>query len=279
MPFVSFVVKMVFILFLAYAAIVGLIYVGQGSLVYYPQIGRAITVTPASYGLPYEDVSVRTEDGESLHAWWLPAADARGAVLLFHGNAGNISHRIDYAVMFRRLGYSTLLVDYRGYGRSTGSPSEEGTYRDAAASWRWLTDTRGFGARDIVIFGESLGGAVGCWLAAKHTPRALVITSTFTSAVDLGAEVYPFLPVRLITRFKYDTLECLSSVRAPVLVVHSRSDDIVPFSHGEKLFAAAREPKEFLEIRGGHNDGFVFMRPEWGDAIGAFLAKSVSGEW
>ena len=265
--------KMALVLLLGYAAILGFVYVAQGSLVYYPQMGREIATTPAAVGLTYEDVTIATDDGEKLNAWWLPAANARGAVLLFHGNAGNISHRIDYARMFGALGYGTLLVDYRGYGKSTGTPTEEGTYRDALASWRWLTGTRGLRERDIVIFGESLGGAVATWLAERHAPRALVIASTFTSVPNLGAEIYRFLPVRLLSRIKYDTLKSLPNVRAPVLVIHSRGDDIIPFSHGEKLYAAAREPKEFLELRGGHNDGFVFMSPEWKRALGAFLER------
>ena len=266
--------KVALALFIGYAAILGFIYVAQGSLIYYPQMGREIATTPSAHGLPYEDISIATEDGEKLHAWWLPAANAHGAVLLFHGNAGNISHRIDYARMFGALCYSTLLVEYRGYGKSTGSPSEEGTYRDASASWRWLTSARGFGGRDIVVFGESLGGAVATWLAEHHQPRALVIASTFTSVPNLGAELYRLIPVRLLSRFKYDTVARLPNVRAPVLVIHSRGDDIIPFSHGERLFAAAREPKEFLELRGGHNDGFVHMTPEWTKALGAFLERT-----
>ena len=265
--------KVALIVILSYAALVGCVYLAQGSLLYFPNIAREHAATPAMYGLPYEDVPVATEDGETLHAWWVPAENARGAVLLFHGNAGNISHRIEYARMFRTLGYGTLLVDYRGYGKSTGSPSEEGTYRDALASWRWLTGTRGLSGADIVVFGESLGGAVACWLAAREKVRALVLASTFTSVPDLGAEVYRFLPVRLISRFKYNTQACLSDVNVPVLVVHSPRDDIVPYAHGKKLFAAAREPKEFLEIAGGHNDGFVFMRPAWVSALGEWLAR------
>ena len=267
------IVKAALVIVLAYAALAGCVFITQGSLLYYPQMGREMAATPAAQGLPYEDVSIRTEDGETLNAWWLPAARARGAVVLFHGNAGNISHRIDYARMFANLGYSTLLVDYRGYGKSTGTPTEEGTYRDALASWHWLGETRGLAARDIVIFGESLGGAVACWLAARHTPRALIVASSFTSVPDLGAELYPFLPVRLMSRFKYDTRACLKAVRAPVLIAHSREDDIIPYAHGERLYAAANEPKQFLVLRGGHNDGFIFTRAEWVAALGAFLER------
>ncbi len=256
---------------IVYAAIVALIWFFQDRLIYLPQMGREVVSTPIAFGAPYDDFTLATEDGEKLNAWWVPVASPRGAVLLLHGNAGNISHRIAYALMFRSLGYATLLVDYRGYGKSSGTPSEAGTYRDADAAWRWLTVTRGIAERDIVVFGESLGGGVASQLAAGHAPRALVLASTFTSAVDLGAEIYPFLPVRLISRYRYPTLDRLPEVDAPVLIIHSPGDDIIPFAHGQRLYAAAREPKAFLEITGGHNDGFVFKRQPWVDALGAFL--------
>jgi fermentation-respiration switch protein FrsA (DUF1100 family) len=258
----------------AYAALVAFVWYIQDRLIYYPQMGREIASTPAARGVPYDDFTITAEDGEKLNAWWVPAANPRGAVLLFHGNAGNISHRIEYALMFRGLGYSTLLVDYRGYGKSTGKPSEEGTYKDADAAWRWLTQTRGIPEDGIMLFGESLGGGVASWLAARHKPRALVLASTFTSAVDLGAQVYGFLPVRLISRYRYPTLERLPEVRAPMLVIHSPDDDIIPFSHGRRLYEAAREPKAFLELQGGHNEGFVFARPEWVKALSEFLGTA-----
>jgi fermentation-respiration switch protein FrsA (DUF1100 family) len=258
---------------IAYAAVLALVFLFQNRLVYYPEIGRDITVTPKSYGLGHEPVDIPTRDGETLHAWWVPAAHARGTVLFFHGNAGNISHRLDYLLMFHRLRYSTLIVDYRGYGRSTGSPSEEGTYRDAEAAWDYLRGAREVRAQHLVLAGESLGGAVATWLAARVGPRAVLLFSTFTSATDLGAEIYWFLPVRLISRLGYDNLANLKRVALPVFIAHSRDDDIVPYAHGRKLFDAAGEPKTFLEMRGGHNEGFVFARKEWVAELGAFLDR------
>ena len=263
---------------LAYAALVALVYLFQTRLVYFPQVGREIAATPKAYGLAYEPVTLMTADREKLAAWWVPHQRAAGAVVIFHGNAGNISHRLDYLAMFHRLGYSSLLIDYRGYGQSTGSPSEEGTYRDAEAAWNWLTKERGLAARDIVVLGESLGAAVAVWLAARVNPRALVIASGFTSVPDLGAQVYPFLPVRLISRFSYDSLGAIGSIKAPVLVAHSREDDIIPFAHGKALYDAAQEPKRFLEMRGGHNDGFIFMRQEWVAQLAAFLESARAGK-
>src|SRR5262245_2837121 len=259
---------------LAYAAVVALVFLFQSSLVYFPNVGREVGVTPQAYGLPFETVTIATQDGEKLSAWWVPAPQFRGAVLIFHGNAGNISHRLDYLQMFHRLGYASLIIDYRGYGRSTGSPSEEGTYRDAEAAWRWLVEDRGIKTGDIVLMGESLGGAVAAWLAARVPPRAVVLASTFTSLPDLGAQIYPFLPVRLISRFSYDNKAALKSIKAPLLIAHSAQDDIIPYSHGRALFDAANEPKEFLEMKGGHNDGFLFVRQEWVLQLAAFLERA-----
>jgi len=258
---------------IAYAAVLALVFLFQSRLVYYPEIGREVAVTPQAYGLGFEPASIRTGDGETLQAWWVPAEDARGTVLFFHGNAGNISHRLDYLQMFHRLRYSTLIVDYRGYGASTGSPSEEGTYRDAEAAWDYLRNARDVRAQHLVVAGESLGGAVATWLSARIGPRAVLLFSTFTSATDLGAEIYWFLPVRLISRLGYDNLANLKRIGSPVFVAHSRDDDIVPFAHGRKLFDAAGSPKGFLEMRGGHNEGFVFARKEWVAELAAFLDR------
>lgn len=255
----------------AYVALLIVVFLFQSRLVYFPGIGKDIIATPRDAGLEFEEVRLTTEDEVSLHGWFVPAKSPRGAALLFHGNAGNISHRLEYLLMFHRLGYSTFIFDYRGYGKSGGSPSEPGTYRDAVAAWRYLVKTRKIEPRRIVLLGESLGGAVAAWLAGRERPGALVLASVFTSAPDLGAEVYPFLPVRLLSRFSYQTREYLTSVHSPVFVAHSRDDNIVPFRHGQALFAAAREPKAFLEMRGGHNDGFIFMQEAWVAALGAFL--------
>ena len=262
---------------LAYAAVVALVFVFQTRLVYYPGIGRDVAVTPQVYGLAFEPAEIRTADGESLHGWWVPADHARGTVLLLHGNAGNISHRLDYLLMFNRLGHSTFIIDYRGYGRSTGAPSEEGTYRDAEAAWDYLRQARSVRQQDLVIVGESLGGGVATWLAAKVPPRALVLLSTFTSMNDLGAEIYWFLPVRFISRMRYDNLRNLERIKAPLFIAHSRDDEIVPYAHGRRLFDAAREPKEFLEMRGGHNEGLVFSRKEWMARLGSFLERYAGG--
>ena len=258
----------------AYLLLVAAAYLFQSQLVYFPGTGREVEATPRAMGLDFEPVTIATDDGERLAAWWVPAQNALGTVLFFHGNAGNISQRLEYLAMFHRLRYSTLAVDYRGYGGSTGTPSEEGTYRDASASWDYLRHARLARERDIVIVGESLGGAVAAWLAARVGPRAVVLASTFKSVPDLGAEVYPFLPVRLIARIRYDTISTIPQIGVPVLVAHSPEDEIIPYRHGRALFDAAREPKRFLVLAGGHNDGFLYARGEWVAALGAFLEEA-----
>jgi len=256
----------------AWAIVVAWVWLTQDRLVYFPQVGRGNPATPAAARLPFEDLRLRTEDGETLAAWWVPAATEkpRGAVLLLHGNAGSIADRIIYLPHFTAMGYGVLLVDYRGYGQSSGTPSEAGTYADACAAWRWLNE-RGFAAGDIVLVGESLGGAVAAELAARMQPRALLLLSTFTSVNDLGGELYPWLPVRWISRFRYDTLQGVKDYRGPVLVVHSRDDEIVPFAHAQRLHAAAGARGRLLEMRGGHNDAFVFGTAEQVAAVAAFL--------
>jgi fermentation-respiration switch protein FrsA (DUF1100 family) len=257
----------------AYALMILFVFLYQPRLVYFPQVERELTATPRAAGLDYEDVTLTTADNVKLHGWWVPSRNARGTILLMHGNAGNISHRLGYLTMFNRLGYSVLLFDYRGYGKSGGHPDEEGTYRDAEAAWLHLTATRNVAPRDIVMVAESLGGGVATWLALKYPPRALVLASTFRSVPDLGAQIYPWLPVRLLARITYDNLARIARVDAPVLIAHSRDDDVIPFAHGEALFAAAREPKQMLVLAGGHNDGFLFTRDAWIAAVGAFLDR------
>ena len=257
----------------AYAGLLVLVYVFQARMVFYPEIERDVSATPASVKLPFEDLHLQTSDGVDLHGWYIPAARARGTVLFLHGNAGNISHRLDFLEMFHRLGYSTLIFDYRGYGNSGGTPTEQGTYRDAEAAWRYLTVQRHTPSCNIALFGESLGGAVAAWLAAHEKPAALVIASGFTSVPDLGQQLYPYLPIRWLARIHYDTRKYLKAVTVPVMIAHSPEDDIVPFEHGRALFAAANPPKQFLELAGGHNDGFIFMREGWIRALGDFLGE------
>jgi hypothetical protein len=257
-----------------YGAMLLVLFLRQDGLVYYPDLpGRTYEATPAQYKLNYENVTLTTSDGVRLAAWFVPAENPRGALLFTHGNAGNISHRLDAIKLFHDLGLSVLIFDYRGYGQSGGKPDEAGTYRDAEAAWQHLAAQRGIKPEYIVVFGESLGGAVAAHLAAQHKPGALILASTFTSVPDLASDLYPRLPVRWITRYRYGTRDYLKNVHAPVLVAHSREDEIIPFSHGQSLYASAHEPKQFLELRGGHNDLFFMNSEALGRATGSFIEQ------
>lgn len=217
-------------------------------------------------GRAWEDVYFSTSDGVRLNAWFFPAKPdsprAQWAVLLCHGNGGNISHRLDSYEALLTTGVSVLAFDYRGYGRSAGRPSEAGTYRDAQAAHAWLRE-KGFAATRILALGESLGGGVATELAVRAPLGGLILQSTFTSVPDLGAEVFPWLPVRTMGRIKYDTLAKLPQLRLPVLVLHSRVDRLIPFHHAERLFAAANEPKLLSELAGDHNETFEADRDKF----------------
>jgi fermentation-respiration switch protein FrsA (DUF1100 family) len=259
-----------------YAGFSLMLYLLQERLVFLPNMpGRELDTTPSSIGLKYEDAWIKTEDGERLHGWFIPADDGyeRGTLLFFHGNAGNISHRLESILIFNRLGLNVAIVDYRGYGQSSGKPGEEGTYRDARASWDYLVHERGVQSEDIVIFGRSLGGAVGAWLASQPDvkPAGVIIESSFSSGVDMGKRLYPVLPVRLITRIDYPVRDYVTRIRAPVLVAHSRDDEIIPFSMGQTLFDLAREPKIFLEMEGDHNAGFWISREKYVPTLDEFF--------
>jgi len=260
-------------LIIAFYLVFGLmLYFSQEGMVYYPNMpSRALTMSPAQYGMAFESINFGTDDGEQLSGWWIPVENAQATLLFHHGNAGNISHRLDSIRLFHELGLSVFIFDYRGYGESSGKPSEQGTYRDAQAAWRYLTETRGISAREIVVFGRSLGAAVAANLASRHPPRALILESTFTSVPDFGAEHYRLFPVRLLARIRYDTRATMSAIRSPVLIVHSQDDEIIPYHHGEQLYAAANEPKQFLPIRGDHNGGFLTSGNLYRDGLRTFL--------
>lgn len=251
----------------AYALFVAFLYLTQDRMFFFPT--STLVTTPDRHGLVYQDVALTAEDGVPLHGWFVPAPQARATLLFFHGNGGNISHRIDSLQIFHELGLSVFILSYRGYGRSGGRPSETGTRRDATAAWQYLRDVRGIPASGIVLFGRSLGAAVAAELAVRETPGAVILESPFTSAADLGAEVYPWLPVRRLIRHRYEVLEPAQRITAPLLVVHSRDDEIVPVHHGHRVAAAAGAP--LLELRGGHNDAFLRSREAYVRGLREFL--------
>jgi len=216
---------------------------------------RPVTATPKNAGLAYEDVYFTTEDGLRLNGWLILAPGAKRNLLYCHGNAYNISDRVGKIKSFHELGFNVFIFDYRGYGVSEGVPTEPGVYKDAAAAFKWLSSRPDIGKLPIVIYGASLGGAVAVDLAARHDPAALVLDSTFAAAKDLAAYYYPFVPSFLVS-VDFNSLRKLKSVKAPKLFIHSRNDQMVPYSQAEKLYAAASDPKELLVVEGSHNDNF-----------------------
>jgi hypothetical protein len=261
------------VLLAAYAAACILMVVLQERLVYFP--GPPPELTPAARGLAYRDVELATADGVRLSGWFLPAADARGVVLVSHGNAGNVAARIPYAEAFVAAGLAVLLYDYRGYGSSAGSPSEAGTYLDAEAAFDWIVGPGGFPPARVALYGESLGGGVSIELATRRPVACVVVESTFTSLPALGRRLYPWLPVQLLATIRYDNAAKIAGLGVPVMVVHSPDDDLVPFDLGRALFDAAREPKAFLATEGGHNDGGSLRRAEWRNAVAEFVRASL----
>lgn len=261
------------------AAIVGggyilftiLLYMMQSRFIYIPD--REVTANPGALGLEFENVNIAVSDTVSLNGWYIPAQNERAVLLFCHGNAGNISNRLESIGLFHNLELSIFIFDYRGYGRSSGKPTEEGTHLDAVAAWHWLTDHKGYEPNQIIIFGRSLGGAVAARLASETDPRALIIESAFTSIDDMASKLYPYMPVRMIGRFHYATIDYIKMVKCPVLVIHSMNDELVPYEHGRRIYEAAGQPKKFFVISGGHNRGFMDNSSQYSLEINSFLHK------
>lgn len=272
------IIRFLVLLVLVYSGAAAWLYIQQDSMIFLPHIPtREIVQTPASIGLEFEDLTITTSDEERVHAWFIPNNKSKTVILVCHGNAGNISHRLDTLRRFHDIGLNVLLFDYRGFGQSTGVPGEQGTYLDAQAAWGYLID-KGFSAEQIVIFGRSLGGGVATELASQQDAAAVILESTFTSVPDRGAELYPWLPVQLLARTHYNNLAKVSRINSPLLVLHSVSDELIPFHHGRQLFQAAKEPKEFYTLNGDHNDGWR-MENGYNQVIASFLKKHLSPRW
>ena len=253
--------------------LIGFLFIFQSHYIYYPE--RVLSADPGRIGLYFESVSFETKDRVKLSGWFVPSESTRGVILFCHGNAGNISHRLESIQIFHRLGLDVFIFDYRGYGQSEGKPTEQGTYKDAEAAWQYLLEERQVAPNEIIVFGRSLGGAVASWLAQSRTPGALILESTFTSLPDIAATVYPYLPVRQLLRFEYNTAEYLGRLNCPVLIVHSRDDEVMSFSQGWRLFEMAKEPKKFLEITGTHNDGFLTSGKRYEEGLNAFISEYI----
>ena len=251
----SMLILFIGVLLLTYLALATVLYFMQPRLLYSPM--REVFSTPAELKLDFEDVVFKTTDGFKLSGWYITANNSKLTLLFCHGNAGNIAHRLDSINIFHNLGLNCFIFDYRGYGGSQGKPGEQGTYTDAMAAYNWLIEDKKTPAENIIIFGRSLGGTIAAKLTRKVDARALVVESAFTSYVDIAKEYYPYMPVRWFARFGYKTIDYIRDVHCPVMLIYSRNDEIVPYKFGLELYEAANEPKEFIEIFGGHNDCFL----------------------
>jgi len=223
----------------------------EESSLYYPT--KHIEATPKDINLKYDDIYFSSEDNTELNGWFIPAEDAEVCLIFIHGNGGNISHRLEKLQIFNELGLNIFIFDYRGYGRSKGRPEEEGLYKDALAAYDYVLHR--LGQNKVVIYGESLGGALAVDLASKVKVDGLVLEGAFTSITDMAKIIYPWLPGFLL-KSKFDSINKIAKVSAPKLHFHAAGDDIVSISLGRKLFEAAVSPKEFVLVEGAHNDAF-----------------------
>lgn len=256
-----------------YAVLVLIAWILQRRMIYFPDT-RSVPL-PGEYGQHgLREVTLRTEDGVALQAWYWPGARA-GTVLFFHGNAGNRGDRAGYLRALHALGYGVLLPDYRGYGGSEGTPSEEGFYRDAEACLAWV---RANAPGPTVYLGSSIGSGVACELAQRAPPAGLILQSGFSSLVDVARSAYPILPVGWLLRDRYENEAKIRDCACPLLVVHGDADRIAPMKHARRVFEAAREPKAWLEVPGaGHNDLVAVGGAVYWDAVRTFLDAHLGG--
>ncbi len=254
---------------LLYLAVVLVVMFFENRLVFVPTRATDRWIpAPASF---YRDVNLVDAEGTKLHAWWCPCAGSDHAVLFLHGNGGNVSYYRGFVQELHDiLKVNVLIVDYPGYGKSDGTPSETGCYAAADAAYDWLVEQQKIEPQRVTLFGLSLGGGVAVNLASRKKHEALVLVKTFTSLPDVGQHAFPWLPVRWLARNRFDSLAVIGSCASPVFVASSLDDQLVPYAQGKKLFEAAKEPKEFFTLRGSHNDG---LPHEFYDALKSFLRR------
>ncbi len=241
--------------------------------IFYPS--RIVEITPDRFKLPFEDIILTTEDGVKINGWLILKPGAKSTLLFFHGNAGNISDRLMKLRFFYEMGVNTFIIDYRGYGRSQGTPSEEGIYRDGRAAYDFLKSRADIGNLPIVIYGGSLGGAVAIDVALKRPVAGLIIDSSFPSAPAMARIIYPVIPTFFMS-VKLDSINKIKTLSVPKLFMHSTDDQVVPFRLGQELYEAAPEPKEFVTLTGGHNDAHIDCKDKFLNSIAGFLKN---GNW
>jgi pimeloyl-ACP methyl ester carboxylesterase len=245
-------------------------------LIYYP--AAEVDVTPKALGLPFEEVSIDVEPGVTIHGWFIKAAKepSVATVLFSHGNAGNIADRLDRVLRWRGVGADFLLYDYRGYGKSTGSPDEEGTYRDGRAAYDYLVSDRHVDPAHLILMGESLGCAISIQLAIERKAAGLAIEAPFASIAHMANAIYPFLPLGSFIRTRYENVKKIPQLKMPLFVVQGTRDEVIPLAQGRMVFDAAPEPKQYLAIEGAHhNDVYVVGGEGYRRALADFIGRAV----
>lgn len=250
----------------------------QRWLMFQPSLGGQYPEhTPADFGMAFEDLHLQAADGNLIHGWFVPAAEAEAPVVLFlHGNAGNIGLRLDHIQQLHRQGLAVLIIDYPGFGHSSGVPEETALNVSVRAAWDELM-RRGYAKNKVVVYGRSMGGPLAAILASDVQPGGLMLESTFTRVTDLAARLYPWLPVGLLMHYQLDTAEALSRVHCPVLVMHSPDDEIVPYQYGRKLYQQLNSQGEWFELAGGHNDAPWQAQPAYLPTVQQFVANVTGG--
>ena len=231
---------------------------------------REMPTTPADVGLDFEDIYLTSEDGIKINGWFMKHPQAKSTLLYFHGNAGNMTHRLEKIQMFYTLGLNIFIIDYRGYGKSEGQPTEEGVYRDARVAHHYLLLRKDIDPQKIIVYGDSLGGVVAVDLVSQRPVACLIVDSSFSSGADIAKDIFPFVPSMILT-IKMDSKKKVKAITIPKLFIHSINDEIIPFYLGERLFQAASEPKKFLKIIGGHNTSHIDSQEIYQSGIRQFL--------
>jgi fermentation-respiration switch protein FrsA (DUF1100 family) len=245
----------------------------ENFFIFYPD--RELEFQPEDWHLDFEEVYFEAEDKTRLHGWFFPQRGNAPLILFCHGNAGNISHRLENVKLLADRGLKVLIYDYRGYGKSTGRPSERGIYRDGLAAYDFLISQKNISADKIILFGRSLGAAVAIEIALKRKVRSLILESAFTSTKEMARTMLLFMPFSFFLPPHYDNLEKITRLKVPKLIFHGEMDEIVPFSMGQKLYKQAQEPKYFYPIKNaGHNDTYVIGGTKYFETLVKFVKDS-----
>lgn len=257
-------------LFLIYIFLCFYLYFNQDAYIFFPE--KTITSAPSAFGMKYENLFIVAKDGVKINVWYIPNGNS-ALIIHCNGNAGNLSERVEKFSLFNSLGYSVIGFDYRGYGKSEGKPSEEGLYMDLRSVINFAEE-KGYKKSEIILYGESIGGGVALQLASEMQFSVLILESTFTSIYDMARIYYKLFPTSFLLKSKFDNLSKIKKVKCPVVIMHSKEDEIVPYSMGQTLYENASEPKIFLNLEKGHNDGGIIVSREAISKLKSFLEES-----